>query len=165
MHSALSSIVKPNALSSFKSMVTSLAGSGIPCHKLTSENFKNYGHVVQAYSTAAEAPKGIATFEAPDGKTLKFHEVASVTNTYPATAAASTGISVFRCTEKSGMQQGKPWPIHFMERHPHTDQAFIPMGVSSVSSMMFFAKFLRPDTRVCSGPGKLRTPYRPVRLM
>jgi allantoicase len=124
-------------------MVTSLGGSGIPCHKLSPDSFKNYGHVVQSYSSAAEAPKGIATFEAPDGKIIKFHEVAPVRNTYAVEAGASTGISVFRCTVKPGMQQGKPWPIHFMERHPHTDQAFIPMGISSVSNADSFGQSLR----------------------
>lgn len=114
-------------------MVSSLGQSGITCQKLTAESFKAYGNVIQSYGSAENAPEGIATQLAPDGKTIKFHELSPVSNSYPAEAGATTGVSVFRCTEKEGMQKGKAWPVHFLERHPFTEQAFIPMGIASVS--------------------------------
>ena len=79
------------------------------------------------------APQGVASQVAPDGKTIKFHELSPVTNSYPAEVNATTAVSVFRCTEKEGMRKGKPWPVHFLERHPFTEQAFLPMGIASVS--------------------------------
>jgi allantoicase len=115
-------------------MVSSLGSSGISCAPLTAENFKAYGNVIQTWPKQSEAPSGIASQLSPDGKTIKYHELAPVTDTYAKELGASTNVSVFRCTVKEGMNKGKPWPVHFMERHPHTEQAFIPMGISTVSS-------------------------------
>jgi ureidoglycolate hydrolase len=119
-------------------MVSSLGGSGITCQKLTADSFKAYGNVIQTYGSAENAPQGVASQVSPDGKTIKFHELSPVKNSYAAETGATTGISVFRCTVKDGMEKAKPWPVHLMERHPSTEQAFIPMGIAEVGLRLQF---------------------------
>jgi allantoicase len=115
-------------------MISSLGTSRIACQKLTADSFKAYGNVIQTYGSAENAPQGVASQVSPDGKTIKFYELAPVRERYSSETGATTGVSVFRCTAKDGMGKAKPWPIHFMERHPSTEQAFIPMGIAEVSA-------------------------------
>jgi allantoicase len=69
----------------------------------------------------------------PDGKTVKYARLADITDTYPSDANAILGVSVFRASPKIGLERGKVFDIRFMERHPYTTQAFIPMGKAEVS--------------------------------
>lgn len=110
-----------------------LGNTTIPCLALTDAAFKPYGQVIQTFASAEDAPQGISVQAFSDGKTIKFHEVAPVKSLYPKEAHATVGVSVFRSTVKDGMRKGKPWPIHFLERHSLTEQAFLPMGVATVS--------------------------------
>jgi ureidoglycolate hydrolase len=70
---------------------------------------------------------------APDGLTTKYARLANIVNNYPADTGAVTGISVFRATPKVGLERGKVFDIRYMERHPYTSQAFVPMGKGEVS--------------------------------
>ncbi|THH03435.1 hypothetical protein EW145_g6258 [Phellinidium pouzarii] len=108
---------------------------------LSAEAFTPYGHVVQAFSSAEAAPSGTKVTPANQGSALKFHKLAPIVSFYPpvqpGSSAATAGFSVYRCSplefnfrldyEKSG----PGWPVRLLERHPYTNQAFVPMGVGS----------------------------------
>ena len=55
----------------------------IPALPLTTEAFKPYGQVIQAYSFASSAPKGTDVSLANQGTAAKFHRLAHVKQTYP----------------------------------------------------------------------------------
>jgi allantoicase len=55
----------------------------IPALPLTTEAFKPYGQVIQAYSFASSAPKGTDVSIANQGTAAKFHRLAHVKQTYP----------------------------------------------------------------------------------
>lgn len=105
----------------------------IPALPLTSAGFAPFGQVVQAWSDEDGVPKGTKITSANFGSATKFHKLAPVTSSYPAGSEATTGISVFRC---------KPTPIgpvgvftmKVLERHPYTNQAFVPMGAAPGST-------------------------------
>lgn len=101
----------------------------IPCQLLTAEAFGKFGQVVQAYGK--QIPKGIQVDVDEKFKLRKFMDLAPVTQSYPEGSGATTAVSVFRCTVKEGMERGKQWPVHFLERHPYTEQTFIPMGTAT----------------------------------
>jgi len=69
----------------------------------------------------------------PDKKTNKYARLADIVKSYPEGSGAVTGISVFRATPKVGLTRGEVFDVRFMERHPYTSQAFIPMGKAEVS--------------------------------
>lgn len=100
---------------------------------LTRESFARYGEVIQAYPEVGTRWDGMDIQAAPDGMTTKYARLANITNSYPADAGAITGISVFRATPKIGLERGKAFDIRYMERHPYTSQAFVPMGKGEVS--------------------------------
>ncbi|KAJ9112719.1 hypothetical protein QFC22_006221 [Naganishia vaughanmartiniae] len=124
------------AFASLKSMLPTLsnpASSGsIACASLTTEGFAEFGHVVQGYDSAETAPAYARVAVSSEFKNVKCMDLAPVDETYPEEANATTGISVFRCTPKDGMQKGKPWSVKLMERHPFTDQTFLPMGLTTI---------------------------------
>lgn len=80
--------------------------------------------------------------------TTKYARLANITSTYPVDANAVTGISVFRATPKVGLERGKAFDIRYMERHPYTSQAFVPMGKSEVGHDIFFRCKLMISGRV-----------------
>lgn len=109
------------AFASLKSMLPSLASpasasSSIACAPLTSEAFAEFGHVVQGYDSAETVPANARVAVSSEFKNVKVMDLAPVDETYPVEAGATTGISVFRCTPKDGMQKGKPWSVKLMER-------------------------------------------------
>jgi allantoicase len=55
----------------------------IPALPLTTEAFKPYGQVIQAYSFPSSAPKRTDVSIANQGTAAKFHRLAHVTETYP----------------------------------------------------------------------------------
>jgi allantoicase len=54
-----------------------------------------------------------------------------ISQSYPADSAV-TGISLFRATQKVGLNRGEVFDIRLMERHSYTSQVFIPMGKAEV---------------------------------
>lgn len=104
------------------------AGASIPALWLTPEAFAPFGHVVQAWADIHAVPKGIKTTPANQGTATKFHKLAPVLSSYAADAHASTGISVYRAGVTTGAVPGQDFCVRLLERHPCTNQAFIPMG-------------------------------------
>lgn len=114
---------------SLNGLKTALSGH-IRCKPLTSEGFAPYGNVIQAWKRD-EVPKGVKVVVNDQFKVTRFCDLAPITESYPAEANASTNISVFRATPREGLHRGKPFPVHFLERHPFTEQTFMPMGLGS----------------------------------
>ena len=103
---------------------------------LSSEAFKPYGHVVQAYAKNS-APNGTKVTQANQGSALKFHKLSPVVSSYPTTSGATSGLSVYRCQpldfdfDADFRNFGPGWPVRLLERHSFTNQAFVPMGIGS----------------------------------
>jgi len=104
----------------------------IPVLPLTPEAFAPFGRVIQAYDDATVAPKGAKTSSANAGSATKFHKLSLVESSYPKDAGATAGISVYRCQPVAVSDSGFLL-LDVLERHPFTNQAFIPMGQSSGS--------------------------------
>lgn len=104
-------------------------GSVIPALPLTPEAFAPYGKVVQAYAdvTAVPNPRYTPVTGANQGTATKFHKLALLEASYPSESGATAGLSVYRC-KPIDAQPGGEWMVKLLERHPHTNQAFIPMG-------------------------------------
>ncbi|KAH9832168.1 allantoicase [Rhodofomes roseus] len=104
------------------------AGPTIPALPLTPEAFAPFGQVIQAYSdlNAVPSPRSTRITGANQGTAVKFHKLALLESAYPADTGATTGLSVYRC--KPIDAQGGHWDVKLLERHPCTNQAFIPMG-------------------------------------
>jgi allantoicase len=100
----------------------------IPILPLTPEAFAPFGQVIQAYTDHNAAPRGVKITPANQGTASKFHKLALLDSSYPTQAAATAGLSVYRCNPlPSGGEKGE-WEVNVLERHPYTNQAFIPMG-------------------------------------
>ncbi|KAI0775697.1 allantoicase [Trametes elegans] len=101
----------------------------IPALPLTPEAFAPFGQVVQAYADphGVPNPRTARVTGANQGTATKFHKLALLESSYPHEAGASTGLSVYRCKPVELSPVGT-WDVKVLERHPHTNQAFIPMG-------------------------------------
>jgi allantoicase len=99
----------------------------IPALPLTPEAFAPFGRVVQAWADPHGAPRGIKLTPANQGTATKFHKLSLIQQSYPADAGATSGLSVYRCAPIDA-KQGEAWPVRLLERHPYTNQAFVPMG-------------------------------------
>jgi len=100
----------------------------IPILPLTPEAFAPFGQVIQAYADHNAAPRGTKITPANQGTASKFHKLALLDSSYPTEAGATAGLSVYRCSPSpNGAEKGE-WEINVLERHPYTNQAFIPMG-------------------------------------
>lgn len=102
------------------------------------EAFKPFGHVVQAFADGDTTPKGVKVTPANQGSANKFHKLAPIISNYPPSlTSATSGLSVYRCLPlgfdflKDYNEKGPGWEIKLLERHPYTNQAFVPMGVGS----------------------------------
>jgi len=103
----------------------------IPVLPLTPEAFAPFGQVIQAYGDHAAAPKGTRITPANDGTANKFHKLSLLASSYPSDARATAGISVYRCQPLAGIAEDGTVELTALERHPFTNQAFIPMGHGS----------------------------------
>ncbi|KAG2354899.1 galactose-binding domain-like protein [Suillus spraguei] len=98
----------------------------IPVLPLTPEAFSPFGQVIQAYGDHAAAPRGTKITPANQGSATKFHKLSLLESSYPVGSGASSGLSVYRCNPTKVVNGGVELKV--VERHPYTNQAFIPMG-------------------------------------
>ncbi|KAI6000701.1 galactose-binding domain-like protein [Pisolithus albus] len=106
-------------------------GKVIPVLPLTPEAFVAFGQVIQAYGNHTTAPPGTKITPANRGTATKFHKLALIKSSYPEGCSSTTGISVYRCDPVK--ITGNMVELKVLERHKHTNQAFIPMGAGSFS--------------------------------
>jgi allantoicase len=106
---------------------TALRGPMLPVLPLTAEAFAPFGKVVQAYADPHGAPRGTKITSANQGSAHKFHKLSLLEASYPEDSGATVGLSIFRCAPLAA-QPGQMWDIKLLERHPYTNQAFIPMS-------------------------------------
>ncbi|TCD71588.1 Allantoicase [Steccherinum ochraceum] len=101
----------------------------IPALALTPEAFAPFGQVVQAYPdvNAVPSPRSTKITGANQGTATKYHKLAPLVSSYPAHVGATAGLSVYHC-KPIPLESGGIWPVKLLERHPCTNQAFIPMG-------------------------------------
>jgi allantoicase len=100
----------------------------IPVLPLTPEAFSPFGQVIQGYSDLTAAPKGTKITPANAGTANKFHKLTLLSSSYPASSNATAGISVYRCQPLANISPDGLSPLTVLERHPYTNQAFVPMG-------------------------------------
>lgn len=98
----------------------------VPVLPLTHEAFAPYGQVIQAYGDPAAAPRGTKITPANGGTASKFHKLALPRASYPDGAGATCGLSAYRC-QPVAVENGR-LRLGVVERHPYTNQAFVPMG-------------------------------------
>ncbi|KAJ7703008.1 galactose-binding domain-like protein [Mycena rosella] len=103
----------------------------VPVLPLTPEAFAPFGQVIQAYGDHGAAPKGTKITPANQGSASKFHKLSLLASSYPSEAGATAGLSVYRCNPLEGIAADGTTELKVMERHPYTNQAFIPMGKGS----------------------------------
>lgn len=130
----------PPSASAFSTSTASHASPSTPITHptpLTPAAFLPYGHVIQTYPDASERSPVMEVHSNPSGKAIKYTRLAPIINNYPAevrtTGEARTAVSVMRATVREGLKRGGVFDVRFMERHPYTSQAFIPMGKAEVS--------------------------------
>ncbi|KAJ6594094.1 allantoicase [Mycena capillaripes] len=110
------------------STASSARALSVPVLPLTPEAFAPFGQVIQAYGDHNATPKGIKITPANQGSASKFHKLSLLASSYPAEAGATAGISVYRCKPLDGVSKDGTADLKIMERHPFTNQAFLPMG-------------------------------------
>ena len=110
----------PVELASANSLKTML----IPVFPLEAEAFSPFGQVIQAYKNI---PNGIKVTPANGGTANKYHKLSLLKAFYPSDAGATAGISVYRCQPLGDVVDGTI-VLKTLERHPYTNQAFIPMS-------------------------------------
>ena len=96
----------------------------IPVVPLEAEAFSPFGQVIQGYKNP---PNGIKVTPANGGTANKYHKLSLLKAFYPSDAGATAGISVYRCQPLGDVVDGTV-VLKTLERHPYTNQAFIPMG-------------------------------------
>lgn len=100
----------------------------IPVLPLTPEAFASFGQVIQGYGDLTAAPKGTKITPANAGTANKFHKLSLLQSSYPSGSNATAGISVYRCQPLTEVASDGTTPLKVLERHPYTNQAFVPMG-------------------------------------
>jgi allantoicase len=97
---------------------------------LTPEAFAPFGHVIQSYSDITSAPRNVKITSANFGTASKYHKLSLLESSYSDNVGATTGISVYRCQLAEVVKNGTKREVilHALERHPFTNQAFLPMG-------------------------------------
>lgn len=104
----------------------------LPALPLSPEAFAAFGQVVQGYDDLNAAPPNVHVTSANQGLAHKFHKISLLESSYLENVQATTGLSVYRC-QPIDAKLGGHWDIKILERHLHTNQAFIPMGPGSSS--------------------------------
>jgi len=102
----------------------------IPALPLTHEAFAPFGQVIQSYEDVTAAPRSLKVTPANFGTAIKYHKFSLLESSYPSELGATTGISVYRCQSANIVKSGtrREIRLHALERHLHTNQAFLPMG-------------------------------------
>lgn len=108
-------------------MIGSRAVKAVHALPLTPEGFAAFGQVIQGYGDVAAVPLSVRVTGANQGSAHKFQKISLLESSYPAEVQATTGLSVYRC-QPIDAKLGGWWDIKALERHSHTNQAFIPMG-------------------------------------
>ncbi|WVR06223.1 allantoicase [Kwoniella sp. DSM 27419] len=110
--------------------VTTPSTLTLPVLPLTYEAFKPYGQVIQGYSFASSAPKGIPTTTANQGTAAKFHRLGRVYSDYPEGQRKPGGVWIgsVKAQNRLDIAEGVKIQVELLERHRHTTQAFIPLG-------------------------------------
>ena len=62
------------------------------------------------------------------GTALKYHKQTTLKGNYPPELGATSGISVYRCQPAPSSREVE---VKALERHPYTNQAFVPMGADA----------------------------------
>jgi allantoicase len=119
------------------SKATGAASSGFDTVELTAlpltpEAFASYGKVVQGYADPDAVPRGTKVTHANQGSATKFHKLSLLESSYLPDSGATAGLSVFRCNPIDARLGGK-WDVKLLERHLHTNQAFIPMAGGNIA--------------------------------
>jgi len=99
----------------------------IPALPLTPEAFAPFGQVVQAYADHNAAPRKTKITPANQGSAFKFHKLAPIRSSYPLGTGATSALSIYRC-KPIELDFYRQCELNMLERHPYTNQAFIPMG-------------------------------------
>lgn len=99
----------------------------IPALPLTPEAFAPFGQVVQAYADHNAAPRKTKITPANQGSAFKFHKLAPIRSSYPLGSGAMPALSIYRC-KPIEIDFYRQCELNLLERHPYTNQAFIPMG-------------------------------------
>ncbi|EIM81146.1 Allantoicase [Stereum hirsutum FP-91666 SS1] len=111
----------------------------IPALPLTPEAFAPFGQVIQSYPDPHSIPSPRTTKITPAnfGTATKYHKLSLLQSSYPSGTdpEATSGISVYTCMpvvpvrggDNVGLS-GMEVEVTALERHPYTNQAFIPMG-------------------------------------
>ena len=102
----------------------------LPALSLTPEAFAPFGQVIQSYADIASAPRSVKITPANFGTAIKFHKLSLLEGSYASDANATTGISVYRCQPAEVLMNStkREVMLNALERHPFTNQAFLPMG-------------------------------------
>ncbi|EAU91039.2 allantoicase [Coprinopsis cinerea okayama7 len=118
----------PQSLQSNPFSSSTMKVNTIPVLPLTPEGFAPFGSVIQGYSEWTAAPKGAKITKANADTADKFHKQTLLTSSYPPSANATTGISVYRCRPLRDIGADGTVALTVLERHRFTNQTFIPMG-------------------------------------
>jgi allantoicase len=97
---------------------------------LTPEAFAPFGQVIQSYADITSAPRGMKITSANFGTASKYHKLSLLESGYPDDMGATPGISVYRCQPVEVVKNStrREVMLNALERHPFTNQAFLPMG-------------------------------------
>jgi allantoicase len=97
---------------------------------LTPEAFSPFGQVIQSYADVTSAPRNMKITPANFGTASKYHKLSLLESSYPDDVGATSGISVYRCQPVEVVKNGTRQEVmlNALERHPFTNQAFLPIG-------------------------------------
>jgi len=121
----------------------------IPALPLTPEVFAPYGQVIQSYKDITSAPRSVKITQANFGSAIKYHKLSLLESSYPGDAGATTGISVYRCQPADVAENGtkREVVLKALERHPFTNQAFLPMSQDGEKVYLVVVAENGPDDR------------------
>ncbi|KAF8525396.1 galactose-binding domain-like protein [Gautieria morchelliformis] len=83
------------------------------------KTFAPFGQVLMAWTDPNAAPKGVVVTSANQNTAHKYHNLSQI--------------------ERLGAKPREGWEVKILERHPCTNQAFIPMGYSGITGRPYIA--------------------------